>query len=121
MARQTQITEFTEAFSKFDEDGDGSIGKQELGMAMRSFGQHPTDAELQEFHGGVNFDVHDFISIMKSALRKTDETREKTDEKREKVMVSYVVLEPPAQGGDGVCASESRKRKLRVHDTTLRQ
>jgi Ca2+-binding EF-hand superfamily protein len=36
-----QITEFKEAFSPFDKDGDGTITTKELGTVMRSLGQNP--------------------------------------------------------------------------------
>ena len=41
------ISEFKEAFSLFDKDGDGTITTKELGTVMRSLGQNPTEAELQ--------------------------------------------------------------------------
>lgn len=43
-----QIAEFKEAFSLFDKDGDGTITTKELGTVMRSLGQNPTEAELQD-------------------------------------------------------------------------
>lgn len=43
-----QIAEFKEAFSLFDKDGDGTITSRELGIVMKSLGQNPTDAELQD-------------------------------------------------------------------------
>uniref|UniRef100_A0AAQ6A695 EF-hand domain-containing protein n=1 Tax=Amphiprion ocellaris TaxID=80972 RepID=A0AAQ6A695_AMPOC len=41
-------SEFKEAFSLFDKDGDGTITTKELGTVMRSLGQNPTEAELQD-------------------------------------------------------------------------
>ena len=52
---EEQIAEFKEAFALFDKNGDGSITTkvnsshiQELGTVMRSLGQNPTEAELQD-------------------------------------------------------------------------
>ncbi len=52
---QEQITEFKEAFSLFDKDGDGSITTKELGVVMRSLGQNPTEAELQDMVRTVGY------------------------------------------------------------------
>ena len=35
-------------FSCYDKDGDGTITTEELGTVMRSLGQNPTEAELQD-------------------------------------------------------------------------
>ena len=39
---------FKEAFSIFDRDGDGTITNKELSVVMRSLGQNPSEAELQD-------------------------------------------------------------------------
>ncbi|KAG1841451.1 calmodulin, partial [Suillus subalutaceus] len=49
-------TEFKEAFALFDIDGDGSITTKELGTVMRSIGQNPTEAELQDMINEVDAD-----------------------------------------------------------------
>uniref|UniRef100_A0A671NKR0 Calmodulin n=2 Tax=Sinocyclocheilus TaxID=75365 RepID=A0A671NKR0_9TELE len=51
-------TEFKEAFSLFDKDGDGTITTKELGTVMRSLGQNPTEAELQDM---INEEVDEMI------------------------------------------------------------
>ena len=53
---EDQIAEFKEAFSLFDKDGDGTITTKELGTVMRSLGQNPTEAELQDMINEVDAD-----------------------------------------------------------------
>ena len=50
------LSEFKEAFSLFDKDGDGTITTKELGTVMRSLGQNPTEAELQDMINEVDAD-----------------------------------------------------------------
>ena len=50
------VSEFKEAFSLFDKDGDGTITTKELGTVMRSLGQNPTEAELQDMINEVDAD-----------------------------------------------------------------
>ena len=54
--RIQQFSEFKEAFSLFDKDGDGTICSKELGTVMRSLGQNPTEAELQDMINEVDAD-----------------------------------------------------------------
>jgi hypothetical protein len=49
-----QIQEFTQAFSLFDQDGNGVITTKELGTVMRSLGQISTEAELQDMINEVD-------------------------------------------------------------------
>lgn len=74
---QEQISEYKEAFSLFDENGDGTISTKELGTVMRSLGQNPTEAELSDMireaaigeNGTINFPQ--FLTLM--AYRKSEE------------------------------------------------
>lgn len=62
---EEQIAEFKEAFSLFDKDGDGTITTKELGTVMRSLGQNPTEAELQDMINEVDADGKTFRSLVK--------------------------------------------------------
>ncbi len=56
--------EFKEAFSLFDKDGDGTITTKELGTVMRSLGQNPTEAELQDMINEVDADGEDTFLLL---------------------------------------------------------
>lgn len=66
---EEQIAEFKEAFSLFDKDGDGTITTKELGTVMRSLGQNPTEAELQDMINEVDADGEYNISGSTSRWR----------------------------------------------------
>ena len=50
------FSEFREAFSLFDKDGDGVITSCELGTVMRSLGQNPSETELRDMVNEVDSD-----------------------------------------------------------------
>ena len=57
------ITELREAFSLFDKDGDQTISASELGAVMKSLGQNPTQAELEDMINEVDTDGKYLISL----------------------------------------------------------
>ena len=73
-----QIVEFVEAFSIFGKDGDDTITTKKLGTAMRSLGQNPTEAELQdiindvEADGNGTIDFPGFLTMMARKMKGTD-------------------------------------------------
>ena len=79
---EEQVAEFREAFSLFDKDGDGTITTRELGTVMRSLGQNPTSAELQDMINEVDadgngiIDFPEFLTMMSRKMRDTDSEEE---------------------------------------------
>eukprot|EP00658_Telonema_sp_P-2_P080734 TRINITY_DN80_c0_g1_i8.p1 TRINITY_DN80_c0_g1~~TRINITY_DN80_c0_g1_i8.p1 ORF type:complete len:289 (-),score=107.37 TRINITY_DN80_c0_g1_i8:177-1043(-) len=79
---EEQIAEFKEAFSLFDKDGDGTITTKELGTVMRSLGQNPTQAELQDLinevdaDGSGTIDFPEFLNLMVRKMKDTDSEKE---------------------------------------------
>ena len=77
-----QIAEFKEAFTLFDKNGDGTITTKELGTVMRSLGQNPTEAELQDMinevdaDGNGTIDFPEFLTMMARKMKDTDSEEE---------------------------------------------
>ena len=75
---EIQITEFKEAFSLCDEDGDGTITIKELGTVMGNLGQKPTEAELEDMINKVDTDTIDYQKfLVMMAIKNDKELREK--------------------------------------------
>ncbi|EHB12133.1 Calmodulin [Heterocephalus glaber] len=81
---EEQIAEFKEAFSLFDKVGAITITTKELGTVMRSLGQNPTEAELQDMIDEVDADGNgttDFPEFTMMARKMKDtESEEETCE-----------------------------------------
>ena len=80
-----QIAELKEAFSLFDQDGSGSIEKEELGAVMRSLGQNPTEAELDDMmnevdtDGSGEMDFKEFLQLMGGRMQSSYSADEITE------------------------------------------
>ncbi|EGF80475.1 hypothetical protein BATDEDRAFT_25085 [Batrachochytrium dendrobatidis JAM81] len=80
-----EVAEFREAFALFDKDGDNTITTKELDTVMRSLGQNPTEAELQEMineldadgNGTVEFD--ELMTMMTSKMKDIDFEEERVE------------------------------------------
>ncbi|VDK47069.1 unnamed protein product [Anisakis simplex] len=82
-----EIDEFREAFLLFDkenfnfliQDGNGTMSTKELGIAMRSLGQNPTEQEILEIINEVDIDGNgqvefpEFCVMMKRIMKETDQ------------------------------------------------
>jgi len=79
---EEQVSEFREAFSLFDKDGDGQITTKELGTVMRSLGQNPSESELQDMINEVDadnngtIDFPEFLTMMARKMKDTDSEEE---------------------------------------------
>jgi calmodulin len=64
------------------QDGDGTITTKELGTVMRSLGQNPTEAELQDMvnevdaDGNGTIDFPEFLTMMARKMKDTDSEEE---------------------------------------------
>lgn len=79
---EEQVAEFKETFSLFDKNGDGQICTKDLGIYMRSQGQNPSEAELQDMIYEVDadnngtIDFPEFLTMMVRKLKDTDSEEE---------------------------------------------
>ncbi|VDN04496.1 unnamed protein product [Thelazia callipaeda] len=75
---EEEMIEYKEAFHLFDKDGNGSISSKELGVAMRSLGQNPTEQELLDIvnevdiDGSGTIDFPEFCQLMKRMNKEND-------------------------------------------------
>ncbi|XP_037927631.1 calmodulin-A-like [Teleopsis dalmanni] len=78
-----QLDEIKEAFNLFDINGDGAISTAELGIVMRSLGENPTEAEVQDLINEIDVDgsgdigFTEFLNLMsRKFLDHEEEVRE---------------------------------------------
>ncbi|XP_022898936.1 calmodulin-6-like isoform X2 [Olea europaea var. sylvestris] len=74
-----QISEFKEAFTLFDKDGNGRITTKELGNVMRTLEQNPTEAELKDMiievdaDGNGTIELQEFLNLMARKQKDSEE------------------------------------------------
>ncbi|XP_063164015.1 uncharacterized protein LOC134500639 [Candoia aspera] len=79
---EERIAEFKDAFTLFDEDGDGLITIKELGTVMQPLGKNPAESELQSMISQLNanikgkVDFPEFLSLMAKMARDSNSEEE---------------------------------------------
>jgi len=77
-----ELATFKEAFTVFDKNQDGTITTKELSTVMRSLGQNPTDAEVQDMINEVDVDgsgaieFPEFCVMMVKKMQESDTENE---------------------------------------------
>jgi len=77
-----ELATFQEAFTVFDKNQDGTITTKELSTVMRSLGQNPTDAEVQDMINEVDVDgsgaieFPEFCVMMVKKMQESDTENE---------------------------------------------
>mmetsp|Transcript_110898 Transcript_110898/g.174882 ORF Transcript_110898/g.174882 Transcript_110898/m.174882 type:complete len:174 (-) Transcript_110898:37-558(-) len=77
-----QVSDFREAFCVFDRDGDGIITRSEIGAVMKSLGQNPTEAELQDIISEVDACGKGVITFPEFSLMMTRKIRDADTEEQ---------------------------------------
>ncbi|XP_031555227.1 calmodulin-A-like isoform X2 [Actinia tenebrosa] len=79
---EAQINEYTKAFNDFDQDGDGHLSCEELGVIMRSIGHNPSPKELQEMMTVADRDASgtiDLLEFLEIMAKKSEEDSSEQD------------------------------------------
>ena len=63
------VAEIKECFTLYDKDGDGKISCQELGTVIRSLGQNPTEAEVDEIIRNVIREIIFVFYILQTEVK----------------------------------------------------
>merc|ERR1712025_801952 len=86
-----QIEEFKQAFYSFDEDGEGTIGRSELGDLLEALGENLSANEVDEMmaevdeDGSGQIDFDEFLGMMQRKMS--------GDELEREIMDSFALLD----------------------------
>ncbi|XP_048192220.1 calmodulin-like [Perognathus longimembris pacificus] len=93
---EAQMAKIQRAFSMLDKDGDGAIKTKDLGTMLRSLGQNPTEAELQELMGRADPDGRGTLEF--AQLLALLAGRLKEPESREDIREAFRVFDKDGSG-----------------------
>merc|ERR1712020_289307 len=99
-----ELATFKEAFTVFDKNQHGTITTKELSTVMRSLGQNPTDAEVQDMINEVDVDGSGAIEFPEFCVMMVKKMQE-TDTENE-IREAYRVFDKERTGG--IAVSEMR-------------
>jgi len=98
------LATFKEAFTVYDKNNDGTITTKELSTVMRSLGQNPTDAEVQDMINEVDVDGSGAMEFPEFCVMMFKKMQESNTE--EEVREAYRVFDKDRDGF--ISASELR-------------
>ena len=98
-------------FKVFDDDDDGAIDKKELGNVLRSFGQNPTEKEINDLLKSLDSDgtnmleFDEFVQLM----QKTNKIKSMVRKKLNKEQIDILKAEFIKFDDDGDCAIDKKE------------
>lgn len=99
-----QIDEFKQAFYSFDQDGEGTIGRTELGDLLEALGENLTSNEVDEMMQAVDEDGSgqiDFDEFLGMMIKKMDDGQLERE-----IMDSFALLD---KDGSGLISADELK------------
>jgi calmodulin len=85
-------------FSLFDKDGDGTISIKDLGTVMRSLGQNPSDAELQDMIDRVDSDGDGALNFSEFLTMLVKDIRDVDTDSEEEMIDAFKVFDEDGNG-----------------------
>ncbi len=111
-----QFSEFKEAFSIFDKDGDGTVTSEELAVVLRSIGLNPSKRELQglikeaDVDGNNTIELNEFLALMAKKMVRQEYDAGRNDDvtmTEQEIEKTFKVFDRKGKGF--ICADEIRQ------------